>query len=176
MCKPADVNTSVEVNESQIISHIPNSLLNEYPYKNHTKYYAVTDISIIVDLENLQPDVSYLNNLYILNIPVETYFVYSSFTSINKNYLLNIKSTSIKSFITDDSSNNAADFAIAFIAGKLIEYAKPTSLFILLSRDKSIASVAKLILQQSIACIHCKSTDDFHNLLAEIYSESIQFD
>lgn len=152
------------------------SPIAEYPYKNHTKYAAVTEIFIIVDLENLQPDISYLNNLSILNTPVETYFVYSSFTSVNKNYLSSLSTTSIKSFVTDDSSNNAADFAIAFVAGRLIKSAKPTSMFILVSRDKSIASVAKLIVQQSVACIHCKSTEEFHILLAEIYSETIQFD
>lgn len=112
---------------------------------------------VLVDVENLQPNI-------IHGKPVEYYVFMSEFSSIDPDKYQSPISKVVK---VDASNSDAADHLMSYYAGQLTKthYAKK---YILLSRDKASATLAKLLEADGFMVKHFKDVSSFHSFIESL--------
>jgi len=113
---------------------------------------------ILVDVENLKPPI-------LLNKPIEYHIFLSDFASVDLSQYQSPISTIYK---VDSSNSDAADHLMSFTAGKLLISRPEIRNYMIVSRDKAMATLATLIQDEGCNVVHFKDLVSLQNFLDKL--------
>jgi hypothetical protein len=140
----------IDINQKPIVDNSKSVLDNSK--KQETKYI------VLIDLENVQPTLKHFNK------NIEYYCFYSSYTTVD---ISKYKKTCIMNEIAHPTSE-AADHLITYNASKLASK-NPNHTFIILSNDKSMSVLQKLLTDDNINTVHINKGTKFTEYMNELF-------
>jgi hypothetical protein len=151
--KPVLDNSKSVLDNSKSVLDNSKSVLDNSK-KQETKYI------VLIDLENVQPTLKHFNK------NIEYYCFYSSYTTVD---ISKYKKTCIMNEIAHPTSE-AADHLITYNASKLASK-NPNHTFIILSNDKSMSVLQKLLTDDNINTVHINKGTKFTEYMNELFED-----
>ena len=142
----------IDINQKPVLDNSKPVLDNSK--KQETKYI------VLIDLENVQPTLKHFNK------NIEYYCFYSSYTTVD---ISKYKKTCIMNEIAHPTSE-AADHLITYNASKLASK-NPNHTFIILSNDKSMSVLQKLLTDDNINTVHINKGTKFTEYMNELFED-----
>lgn len=142
----------IDINQKPVLDNSKPVLDNSK--KQETKYI------VLIDLENVQPTLKHFNK------NIEYYCFYSSYTTVD---ISKYKKICIMNEIAHPTSE-AADHLITYNASKLASK-NPNHTFIILSNDKSMSVLQKLLTDDNINTVHINKGTKFTEYMNELFED-----
>jgi len=132
-----------------------NDISKEMTVNKETKETKESVYIVLIDLENIQPQVKHIKS------NIEYHCFYSSYTTVDTSkYTKNCIMHEI-----EHPTSEAADHLITYTAAKL---ANKNNTFIILSNDKSMSVLQKLLIDDGIKTIHINKNSKFNEYLEKV--------
>ena len=149
----------IDINQKSILDNSKPILDNSKPILDNSKKQEIKYI-VLIDLENVQPTLKHFNK------NIEYYCFYSSYTTVD---ISKYKKTCIMNEIAHPTSE-AADHLITYNASKLASK-NPNHTFIILSNDKSMSVLQKLLTDDNINTVHINKGTKFTEYMNELFED-----
>ena len=147
----------IDINQRPIVDNSKSVLDNSKSIVDNSKKQE-TKYIVLIDLENVQPTLKHFNK------NIEYYCFYSSYTTVD---ISKYKKTCIMNEIAHPTSE-AADHLITYNASKLASK-NPNHTFIILSNDKSMSVLQKLLTDDNINTVHINKGTKFTEYMNELF-------